>query len=109
MSEKARHLGPNNRPCILAKVDQRTKEARLLRETRDELIAHVGGQPSATQLALIERAAWLSLGVARLDAKLTGAEFTQRDHNTYLAWSNSLARVLSQLGQTPTAARDAAR
>ena len=47
-------------PVALAKLDQRTKEARLMRETRAELAAHVGGKPSAVQAAMIERACQLT-------------------------------------------------
>ncbi len=83
----------------LARLDGRTKKARLLRQIRAELTAHVGGQPSATQRTLIEQAAQLQLRVAVMDAKFaaTGA---QTDHNsrTYLAWANSLSRLLRQLG-----------
>jgi hypothetical protein len=39
------------RPVALAKLDQRTKEARLMRETRAALVAHVGGKPSAVRCA----------------------------------------------------------
>jgi hypothetical protein len=103
---KARAVGPYSRPCVLAKLDQRTKEARLLRETRDALVEHIGGQPSAVQGALIERSVWLSLGVAQLDAKMAnGAAFTQHDHNSYIAWSNALSRTLGLLGLQPTAAK----
>ena len=41
-------IGPYSRPHNLMKVDGRTMEARLIRETREALIAHVGGAPSAT-------------------------------------------------------------
>jgi hypothetical protein len=39
-----------------AKLDQRTKQARLMRETHSELVRHVGGAPTAVQAAMIERA-----------------------------------------------------
>jgi hypothetical protein len=81
----------------LAKLDQRTKEAALMRQTRAALTAHVG-EPSAVQTALIERATWLTLRVAQLDAKMAGgAAFTEHDSRTYLAWSNSLGRTLREL------------
>jgi hypothetical protein len=40
-----------------------------MRRTREALALHCGGRPSATQRALIDRAAWLTLFVARLDEK----------------------------------------
>jgi hypothetical protein len=98
LTEKARQIGPYSRPHRLGKLDQRTKEAALMRQTRAALTAHVGGQPSAVQVALIERAVWLTLGCAQLDAKLAnGVAFTQHDHNSYIAWSNALSRTLRAL------------
>ena len=55
----AHRIGPYSRPHRLAKLDGRTREATVLRETREALIAHIGGQPSAVQAALIERASWV--------------------------------------------------
>lgn len=93
------------------KLDGRTKEGRLLRDTRADLVAHCGGQPSATQKALIERAALLTLHVARLDREaLAGGGFSEATARQYLAWSNSLGRTLASLGvghekPAPAAAR----
>jgi hypothetical protein len=99
MSAFGAQMHTRNRPLGLAILDQRTKEARLLRETVRDLTRHVGGCPSATQRTLIERAAWLTLHVAQLDAKAT-ASGCMTDHSArqYLAWSNSLTRTLAQLG-----------
>ncbi|HVC52761.1 MAG TPA: hypothetical protein VND87_12125 [Stellaceae bacterium] len=100
----AHRIGPYSRPHRLAMLDGRTREARLLQETRDALIEHVGGSPSATQRALIERAAWLQLRVAQLDVRIAeGATFSDHDSRTYLAWSNSLGRTLAALGLKPAA------
>ena len=97
-----RRIGPHSRPDVLAKIDGRRREARLLQNIRQELTQHVGGAPSATQRALIERAAWLTLHVALMDAKLMeegeGATLSERDGRQYLAWSNSLTRTLRELG-----------
>jgi hypothetical protein len=79
--------------------DGRSADARLLRKTRAELTAHCGGKPSATQLALIDRAAMLTLHVSKMDLKAVEAgEFTQHASNQYLAWSNALSRTLAKLG-----------
>ena len=92
-------LGPYSRPSVLAKLDGRTREARLLAEVRADLTAHLGGNPSAVQRRMIERCAWLSLHVAQLDAKaVEGGGLTDHDHRTYLAWSAALTRMLRQLG-----------
>ena len=102
MAGKAPQIGPYSRPTMLAKLDQRTREARLMRETRAALVAHVGGHPSVTEYALIERAVWLSLRVAQLNAKLAGGDaFTDHDSRTYLAWSNALGRCFRELGLKP--------
>ena len=101
-------IRPPYRPVALAKLDQRTKEARLMRETRAELVAHVGGRPSAVQSAMIERACQLTLRIVAMDRKFaeTGAQ-TDHDSRTYLAWSNSLTRTLAQLGvEGATTARE---
>ena len=92
-------IRPVYRPVALAKLDQRTKEARLMRETRAALVAHVGGKPSAVQSAMIERACQLTLRIVAMDREFaeTGAQ-TDHDSRTYLAWSNSLTRTLAQLG-----------
>ena len=65
---------------------------------RADLTEHVGGRPSATQRMLIERAAWLTIHVAQLDAKGVGPGLTEHDHRQYLAWSNTLTRTLRTLG-----------
>ena len=90
----------------LAKVDGRTREARLMARTRADLVAHCGGSPSATQRALIERAVNLSVRVAAMDAKFVeDGTMTEHDSRTYLAWSNTLARTMRQLGLNGPAPR----
>jgi hypothetical protein len=85
-------IHPRYRPVALAKLDQRTKEARLIRETRAALVAHVGGKPSAVQAAMIERACQLTLRIVAMDRKFAETcEQTDHDSRTYLAWSNSLS------------------
>ena len=49
-------IGPYSRPHMLAKIDGRTKEARLLEAARASLARHVGGSPNDIQRVLIERA-----------------------------------------------------
>jgi hypothetical protein len=92
-------LGPYSRTATLAKLDQRTKEARLMRCTRAALIAHVGGKPSVVQQTLIERACQLQIRIAMMDRDFAdGGVLTEHDSRTYLAWSNSLTRTLRELG-----------
>jgi hypothetical protein len=97
-------IGPYSRPHRLAKVDGRTRLAKLMRNTRAELVAHVGGEPSATQRALIEQVVLLTARCCQADAKiLAGADADYGKE--YLAWSNALRRALRDLGMMPTAAR----
>jgi len=94
-----RRLGPYSRPPALTNIDGRSKEARLLRQMRAELTAHVGGNPSATERAVIERVAILALHMAAIDRKaMEGGTLTELDSRTYLAWSNAFTRTITRLG-----------
>ena len=96
MPETIRRLLPGCRLTTAGSIDGRTKEAALLRRVRADLTAHVGGGPTASQAVLIERAAVLSLQLARLDISLAAG--APVDEERYLAWSNSLGRVIARLG-----------
>lgn len=97
-------LAPSSSPATLAKLDGRTKEARLVRQVRRDLLAQVGGNPTAVQRALIERAVQLHLQVANMDRRTAeGRAMTDLDSRTYLAWSNSLVRTLRELARTASA------
>jgi hypothetical protein len=103
--QKRRAVGPYSRPRAIATIDGRTREGRFIRDVRSDLLSHVGGRPSVTQAALIERAVMLSLHVAMMDAKAaSGRVLSEHDSRTYLAWSNALARTLRQLGLKGAAA-----
>jgi hypothetical protein len=95
-------IGPYSRPPALARLDQRTREAKLLREATADLTAHVGGKPSAVQRRLIERAAMLALRLALMDAKEPHGGLSERDAREYLCWNNAYVRTLAALGG-PTA------
>lgn len=70
---------------------------------RADLTAHVGGNPTAVQRALIERAAILTLRVKQLDAKIIAGEaLTLHDSNFLIAWNNALRRTLVALGVEAT-------
>lgn len=99
-------LGPYSRQGILSKPDGRTREARLIASLRAELIAHVGGKPSITQRMLIDQACELQLRIALMDRRFTETG-SQTDHDSrhYLAWTNSLSRLLRQLGMKGAAQR----
>ncbi len=76
-----------------------------MRQTRKELVAHVGGQPSATQRVMIERAVQLTLQIALLDAKHCDGGLSEHDGRAYLAWTNTLTRLMRQLGMQGVAER----
>jgi hypothetical protein len=98
-------LGAYSQEIVLARPDGRSKEARLLQQVRRELLSHIGGNPSAPQTALIERAAMLQLRVATLDSKILEGTFSEYDAKVYLAFSNSLCRTLAALGLKPAASK----
>jgi hypothetical protein len=84
---------------MLAKLDQRTREAKLLSDARAELTRHVGGSPSSVQRTLIERAARLQLYLEVMDREtLEAGTMSERNSRQYLAWSNSLRLTLRELG-----------
>lgn len=99
---KRRRLHPYVDFGALLRADGRSREARLLVSIRKELVEHVGGDPNAVQRALIEQAAQLRLRIALMDRKFaeTGIQ-TELDSRTYLAWTNSYARLLARLGPPP--------
>ena len=99
-------LGVYSRPTALARLDMRSAEGRLLSRVRADLTAHVGGNPSAVQRALIDQIAMLQLHIAMMDARaLRNGRLSERDGRQYLAWSNSAARLLRQLGMKGAAAK----
>lgn len=104
-------LGPYSRAidrgAIGSTIDGRSRQGRYLRAYERMLTEHVGGNPSATQRALICRAARLALHLELMDeaALRDGKPFTAHDHNHYVAWSNALARILARLGLEAPAAR----
>src|SRR6202042_2958282 len=71
MSASCPQIGTDSRKTVarLTGLDGRTRLARLMRQTRRDLLAHVGGRPSMTQAMLIERAVTLTAYLARLDAE----------------------------------------
>jgi hypothetical protein len=91
------------KPAKVPSKDGRSADAVLLRRARTELTTHIGGKPSATQKALIDRAAMLTLHIARMDAKaIEAGDFSDHASRQYLAWSNTLTRTLRTLGLEAT-------
>jgi hypothetical protein len=92
-------IGPHSRPYRLAKLDGRTREAKLLGTIRADLTEHFAGQPSATQKLVIDQAAQLALRLALMDRRLAeGGVQSEADSKTYISLANSYARLMSRLG-----------
>lgn len=94
-------LGARSPATRIAKLDGRTQLAKRAKKLRADLIQHVGGNPSAVQLTLIEQAVGLQTRCDMLDSKTfnDGIELGDGDQRRYLAWANSLQRLMRQLGQ----------
>jgi hypothetical protein len=82
----------------IVRVDARTREGRLLRDVRKTLLEHVGPDPTPVQKSLIERASWLELKLALLDAKIARHCDSEYDSATYLSWVGHLRRLYQTLG-----------
>jgi hypothetical protein len=90
---------PSNRQARgLAIIDGRTREGRVAKAFRADLIEHVGGSPNIIQRELIERAVFLQLKCAMMDAKICAGKDTEFDSKTYCAWTGALQRALLKLG-----------
>jgi hypothetical protein len=83
----------------IVRLDQRTREARLVKRIKAELVAQVGGSPSPAQVMLIESIATLRLHCERLDQKAAenGGLLSLHDRKSYLAFRNSYIRALRAL------------
>jgi hypothetical protein len=95
-----RQVGPYSSEGALAGVDARSREWRYLQKRRADLVAHVGGSPSAIQLQLIERCAILMLRCRMLDRRMMENALTGNDSTQFCAWSNALSRTLVLLDLT---------
>jgi hypothetical protein len=84
----------------MRRLDGRTREARIVRETRVLLMRQVGGRPSPAQAALIETALDLKLRMAILERQFaeTGTQ-TQRSGRMFTALANAYARCIRRLGR----------
>ena len=99
--------GPFGSTLRRGAIDRRSKEGRFLAAARYLLIQHLGGQPSATQLVLVDRVAWLMLHCLLLDRRMVSAkqDWGENDRKCYLAFSNALVRTLREIGLEGNPAR----
>src|SRR5580704_1925891 len=96
----AKRLGFYSKEIQLACPDGRTRQGRLLKRVRRELSLALGGEDRVTpiQQTLIDRAAHLQLKVAVMDEQSLAGGLPERTVREYLAASNALVKVLTQLG-----------
>lgn len=93
------NIGSHYAPFVLAKLDGRTREAKFVRDMRNDMAARLDGNPTATQWRGIETAAWLSLQIMLLDTKAAdGGALTATEVRSRAALHDSLERVLRDLG-----------
>jgi hypothetical protein len=84
---------------MLAKLDRRTKEARMLEDARASLTRHIGGAPNDIERVLIERASRLMVFIKTMDAQaLEDGTMSERNSRQYLAWVNALRLCLREIG-----------
>lgn len=94
-----RDCGAYSREAAIARPAARTKEARYLNAVRDQLTVHVGGKPTAVQKFMIERIAMTMLRIELMDTRaLKDRDIGERQARDYLAWNNTVSRMLFRLG-----------
>jgi hypothetical protein len=80
-------------------IDGRSRQAQALRRFRTQLVAHVGGQPSITEEALIASVCQLRLRLVALDENFAArGQMTETESRHYRGWVQSYHRALVELG-----------
>src|SRR5258705_2150223 len=69
----------------IVRVDRRTREGKLLEQTRAALTRQVGGNPNFVQCAIVERVAFLSVEAVKVNARIAAGTSTPADLPTCLA------------------------
>jgi hypothetical protein len=105
VTDLVRTTGPYSREAAIARPRAQTKEARFCNHVRAELTAQVGGTPTATQKYLIERIVMTLLRIELMDCvALKNSTLTESQARDYLAWNNTVSRMLRSLGTKPASA-----
>jgi enamine deaminase RidA (YjgF/YER057c/UK114 family) len=89
-TKTTREMYPGCRVTAAGVMDRRTWQARLVRQTRDELFAHCGGNPDARQTRIIEEVIRQTLLLADFDARAARGEPVEPE--VYLAASTTAGR-----------------
>jgi hypothetical protein len=82
---------------LLAGIDQRSLPYREYQDTVADLVSHLGGEPTAVELAIVEEAAGLIVWCRSARAALLKGE--NFDVGQYTTATNALRRLLADIGQ----------
>ncbi|HQT89610.1 MAG TPA: hypothetical protein PK677_13845 [Acidiphilium sp.] len=96
--KRTRVIDPQTRPIQWA-GKRNTRLGYLYTALRAELVKHIGGAPNAAQRALIDRIAMVQVRMAIMDEKMfRDGDLSEHAGREYLAWANSMSRMLQALG-----------
>ena len=99
VTDLVRTTGPYSRDAAIARPRAQTKEARFCNRVRSDLTAQIGGTPTATQKYMIERIVMVLLRIELMDCvALKNSTLTDSQARDYLAWNNTVSRMLRSLG-----------
>lgn len=82
----------------LYRVDGRSREGRLLRDTRDALLEQLNRKPTPAEKLLIDRLAWLHLCTQLIDARILAGNIDYGEAIQYSSQINAFSHGLSNLG-----------
>ena len=77
-------------------VDGRSRTARRYRDVLGDLVAHMGGDPSAAETLIARRAAALAVWCEQAESDMAGGQ--DLDVAAYTTSANALRRLLQDLG-----------
>ena len=80
----------------ISTIDGRTRHARWKRERTESCIAHLGGNPSTAEGALIDRIVAKEWKCTQMEEAMARGDKVAAEH--YISWANSLRLDLAQLG-----------
>jgi hypothetical protein len=80
------------------RVDMRSREGILLRDTSNALLDQLGRNPSAAEKILIQRLAWLHLCITSLDQRVLSGTVDYDEATAYASHINSFSLGLTNLG-----------
>jgi hypothetical protein len=86
-------------PATLSKLDQRTVEARLLREHKANLLASLPHPIDAITLALVDNAASVALRIELANKAAAERDLSAAEIRAYAQLTGLHQRLLRQLGQ----------